>query len=227
MIIGVCGQSGSGKDTVADYLVVKWGFMKLSLADVLKRFCKEVYQFTDEQLWGPSEKRNAPDMRYPTGHSGYLSPRVALQTLGTEWGRNNYEDSWIDYALRVNDKVNDGWMYSPQRGVYPPRKFDQIIGKNRKPKGFVIPDIRFRNERLAIRARKHGYVVRVKRPGFEGNVGISGHVSEQEQKSMGDDDFDIVLNNDKSLPELKDSIDRMMKRFQSGRKLRMVRGESA
>ena len=36
MIIGICGFKGSGKDTVADYLVKHKDFIKISFASVLK-----------------------------------------------------------------------------------------------------------------------------------------------------------------------------------------------
>lgn len=64
MIIGLCGQAGVGKDTVADFLVKNHGFVKVALADPLKRICKEVFDFSDNQLWGPSSERNKPDSRY-------------------------------------------------------------------------------------------------------------------------------------------------------------------
>ncbi len=64
MIIGLCGPAGSGKDTAADFLVKNHGFAKVAFADPLKRICKDVFAFTDEQLWGPSEKRNAVDERF-------------------------------------------------------------------------------------------------------------------------------------------------------------------
>ena len=111
MIIGLLGVAGSGKDTVADIFVRDHNFVKVAFADPLKRICKDVFAFTDEQLWGPSEKRNAPDERYLRrkieneflDHIGdeYLTPRFALQQLGSEWGRNCYPNVWVDYALRV------------------------------------------------------------------------------------------------------------------------------
>ena len=36
MIIGICGLIGSGKDTIADYLVEQHNFQKMSFADKLK-----------------------------------------------------------------------------------------------------------------------------------------------------------------------------------------------
>ncbi len=41
MIIGITGGYGSGKDSVADYLVNQTGFEKISLSDFLRRECEE------------------------------------------------------------------------------------------------------------------------------------------------------------------------------------------
>lgn len=65
MIIGFCGLAGSGKDTAANFVVTDHKFVGIAFADELKRICKRVYDFTDDQLWGPSESRNAVDLRYP------------------------------------------------------------------------------------------------------------------------------------------------------------------
>ena len=36
MIIGLCGKIGSGKDTIADYLVSKYNFKKVVMSDIIK-----------------------------------------------------------------------------------------------------------------------------------------------------------------------------------------------
>lgn len=221
MIVGITGHSGAGKDTVADYLVEKYGFVKVALADPLKRICKEVYDFSDLQLWGPSEERNKPDLRYGTG-KGFLVPRVALQSLGTEWGRAIYDDTWVDYALRVADAILDkGMSYSQKNGLYKPEGWGRLF--NKKVTGVVIPDVRFKNEMRHIRIRRRGFLARISRPGFEGNVGIANHASETEQKSIHDSEFDFILSNVSSLDVLKENVDKMVKRFKTGRRLRMIR----
>jgi len=65
LLIGVSGSAGAGKETVANYLVDGAGFVKVSFADPLKRICKDVFDFSDEALWGASEFRSQPDKRYP------------------------------------------------------------------------------------------------------------------------------------------------------------------
>jgi hypothetical protein len=142
-IIGISGKGGSGKSTVADILVKEHGFVCVSLADPMKRFLKTLFEFSDGQLWGTSENRNAEDPRYK------LTPRYALQQLGTEYGRRMFEDVWIDYALKMAERIftaEKDWGYP---GYTPEHGFNQ--GAQHPARGVVIPDIRFANELSRIR----------------------------------------------------------------------------
>lgn len=144
------GSANSGKDTVADHLVDKYGFVKVALADPMKRFLMEVFDFTEEQLWGSSEKRNEPDKRYcrtppwdntphmdpqvvadiiGPGTEAYLTPRYALQQLGTEWGRDCYNDVWVNYALRVAKKLlcDSGVAYVRTKGIVTALSRDEVL----------------------------------------------------------------------------------------------------
>jgi len=135
ILLGISGLAGSGKDTTADELVRGHRFVKVALADPLKRICRDVYNFTEDQLWGPSSSRNAPDRRYPRSERArifaqelrsaseeafriavakefgdeaakhFLATREALQQLGTEWGRKCYGDTWIDKAIRTSSSL--------------------------------------------------------------------------------------------------------------------------
>lgn len=144
MIIGISGLyvdsegnkrvSGAGKDTVADVLFVRRHVAKVALADPFKRMAQDAFGFTYEQLWGPSEARNQPDLRYlrtPAGSLGwmgdkpnpekdvYLTPRFALQLFGSEIGRSCYKNTWIDYAIRVAKQLmsDQSKAYLDHRGV--------------------------------------------------------------------------------------------------------------
>lgn len=173
VIVGLCGSAGVGKDTTADRLVRKWGFQKLSLADPMKEMVKEIYGFSDYQLWGPSGARNEPDSRYKRPDGTYLTPREALQTLGTEFGRRCWPDTWISLALKRARRM------AQETHV-------------------VIPDVRFSNELDAIQAAG-GKVVRLRRSTAVDPlaIGVAGHASEAEQLQIPDSRFDMILN----LPE--------------------------
>lgn len=51
-IIGVAGRKYNGKDTVADYLVDKFGYTKIAFVGPLKEVCHVLFSFSHEQLHG-------------------------------------------------------------------------------------------------------------------------------------------------------------------------------
>jgi hypothetical protein len=126
MIIGLTGKARSGKDTAAAQLV-KNGFEHYWFSKPMKDACKAIFGWTDEHLYG--ELKEVVDKRFG------VSPRQALQTLGTEWGRDCVSKSlWVDIAkIKMQDADN-----------------------------IVISDLRFDNEAEAIRDMG-GYVVEIVR----------------------------------------------------------------
>jgi hypothetical protein len=181
-LVGLSGLAGAGKDAAADILVRDHGFVKVSLADPMKRICTDVFGWGEERLWGPSEKRNEPDPKFAG-----LSARKALQLLGTEWGRHCYQDMWVRLAILTANSLLDpksGARYFRDTGLeFRPQDW----AGSPAPKGVVIPDVRFNNECDAIE-KAGGVVWRIIRPGagLEGAAGA--HVSETE---LTDDMFPI------------------------------------
>lgn len=161
-IVAISGLAGSGKSTAARVLVDHLGFAACDLATPMKVACKAFFGFSDAQLWGPSENRNEDDPRWG------FSPRVALQRLGTEYGRALHPDVWIRACLRDCAK----W----------PRA--------------VIADARFSNEIEAARDAG-GLLVRLKRGMVDGADLSTLHSSEAEQLSIPDEFFDVVIDNRK------------------------------
>lgn len=96
-IITVSGKAGSGKDEVADLLVKEYGFVKIALADPIKRTALDIYDFSIEQLWGPSQKRNEEDQRYCRG--GRL-PCGCVGTIGMQFWRDSTGKNSVDLPGR-------------------------------------------------------------------------------------------------------------------------------
>ncbi len=71
------GKAGAGKDTVADYLVEKYGFQRYAFADKLKEIVKD--------LWPDAFKDG--------------KPRKLLQDVGTKM-REIDKDVWVNYVMR-------------------------------------------------------------------------------------------------------------------------------
>lgn len=93
-IVMIVGPAGSGKDTVAGMLA-EHGGVCIAQADPMKRFAREVFKFTDDQLWGPSENRNAPD---PRGTSSDTWEMVYPYFLGGLGGhdQSEYTQLWLN-----------------------------------------------------------------------------------------------------------------------------------
>lgn len=129
IIIGVAGLAGSGKSTIAAMLQRGYGFSVESLADPIKAICAATFGWSQDVLYGPSSMREQPDPAWDG-----LTPRKALQLLGTEWGRACHQDVWVRTLLRE-------------------------LAEPGAPRRVVIPDVRFQNEVDAIVAAG-GTVVR-------------------------------------------------------------------
>lgn len=73
--IALTGIAHSGKDTVANYLVDKYGFRKIGFADPLKRVTMELFGLTEAQVYNNTLKERAlADHRWPfTSMEHFLS----------------------------------------------------------------------------------------------------------------------------------------------------------
>ena len=109
------------------------------------------------------------------------TPRELSQLLGTEAGRNIFgDDIWIKALYR---KISS----------YPKRNF-------------VIPDARFLNEVKAVKSWG-GYCIRIDRDiTFDPSIDL--HPSETELDQYYD--WDFIINNHKSIPNLQEEIDSVM-----------------
>ena len=79
MIIGICGRKRCGKDTIADYLVNNCGFIKYNFGDLVKKICKIMFDFTDDQISG--DLKDSIDSRWN------ISPREVFQIFGTDFAQ--------------------------------------------------------------------------------------------------------------------------------------------
>lgn len=141
MIVGIAGFIGSGKDTIADYLITFKGFKRMSYAGPLKDAMSAVFGWDRELLEGTTkysrEWRDTVDHWWAERLDiKHLTPRWVLQQWGTEVGRRAFHD--------------DIWIAS-------------IENKLRNAKdNIVISDCRFPNELRSIK-NMGGITIRVNR----------------------------------------------------------------
>ncbi len=152
------------------------------------------------------------DLKFRVG-GGKVSPRIALQLLGTEYGRHFKEDIWVSFLLtQMKPEIENGSHYLPAVGL-----IDLMDGGNKvpPPKGLVITDCRFENEIHGIQWHG-GYVVKVVRKSLKGKeneaeaAGIRNHASEAEMRGIPDEAFDLILEMDDGPENVYPQLKKMM-----------------
>jgi len=208
MIIGICGFIGSGKDTIADYLVNLHHFRRESFANTLKDAVSAVFGWDRTLLEGRTKQarewREQQDNWWTNRLGIVITPRWVLQNWGTEVCRNGFHD--------------DIWIASLENKLR--NSTDDV----------VISDCRFPNEIAAIK-HSGGLVVRVVRGpepewydaavsrnrGPDGNStwALSGRKLEQlgvhdSETAWVGTKFDVVLDNNGKLDDLYQQVMRLV-----------------
>lgn len=208
MLIGIVGFIGSGKGTVGDILESK-GFIKDSFAKPLKDAASVMFGWPRNLLEGDTEVsrkwREEPDAYWSEQFQKQFTPRLALQLMGTEAGRNVFhKDIWVISLL------------------------NRARGKD-----VVVTDVRFRNEIDYIQ-KNGGIVVRVirgKEPVWYNTALIQNSTDIEKHWLLEDDhelmeqkfpdihssewdwigcDFNYTINNDGTLQDLGNKIEEML-----------------
>ncbi len=95
MMIGICGEAGSGKDSVANYLEAQHGFTIVKFAGPIKDIVAAVFDLDRAALDDDLEYKE----RYIVPGTSY-TPREILQWIGTEGFRHLDDEVWIRLAMR-------------------------------------------------------------------------------------------------------------------------------
>ena len=148
LIIGIIGKKYHGKDTIADMIVGRYGYHKISFANPLKEGCRHIFGLTDEQLYG-SAKDLVDDF-------WMVTPRELLQFLGTELLRNQL----YDIMPHIGNAI---WI----------QRLEKTLIDN-PDINYVIPDIRFQNE-LDMLRNHNAIIIKVHRPNLSNR---DEHISE-------------------------------------------------
>ena len=213
MLIGFVGFIGGGKGSAADYLVSHHNYVKESFANSVKDSVAAVFGWDRGMLEGDTAEsriiREKPDAFWSEKLGRPFSPRMALQLMGTEAGRDVFHpDLWIFTVLR----------------------------RMQENKNYVLADVRFPNEIQRIR-EVGGKIVWVRRgdlPEWYETAAKQNTTPEDEQYILQDHDqlmeqkypdvhfsewawigqpIDAVITNDSSMDDLYRQIDLLLKNF--------------
>lgn len=140
-LIGIGGLAGSGKSTAAKLLVdLDPRYKIVKFAGPLKAMLTSLYEFAGLEPEEIEDRLEGVLKEYPDTVLSGISPRRAMQTLGTDWGRKMIDSKlWVGlWSRRVRVLLDAGF-------------------------GVVVDDLRFPNEED--RLRRFGAVfLDVKRP---------------------------------------------------------------
>ena len=182
MLIGIVGLIGSGKDTVAQRLVEKHGYVRDSFAKSLKDAVSSMFNWDREMLEGDTTSsrhwREQPDKFWSERFGKPVTPRWVLQHFGTEVMRGHmYDAIWVDSCI----------------GRY-------------KGQNTVISDTRFVNEIKTIKAHG-GIIICVKRGELPTQKQMQERGAHQSEWDWLDSKFDITIQNNGTLEELYTKVD--------------------
>lgn len=123
-IIGLTGAAGTGKSTISHELVRRYGFTRLAFADPVKGML-QVFLASYGMPAHLIQRHIDGDLKEePCAALDGQSCRRALQTLGTEWGREKmHTDLWTHHL-------------GARLASLPPEQFARV----------VIDDVRMNNE---------------------------------------------------------------------------------
>lgn len=135
MLVGIVGWIGSGKDTIADYLVNFHGFRRDSFAASLKDAVASVFGWDRELLEGRTaysrEWRETVDIWWANRlNMPNLTPRLVLQLWGTEVCREGFHnDIWIASVENRLRTYQDNIVISDCRFVNEIQSIQKAGGK--------------------------------------------------------------------------------------------------
>jgi hypothetical protein len=179
VLIGLCGYAGCGKDTVADILV-KRGFIKVAFADSLRDMAWNINPLVAADSYA-GEALYYQDVINDLGYHGakkvYPEVRRFLQRLGTDGLRKRDKEFWV-------------------KALFNKISYGVSLGEN-----YVISDLRFPNEALAVKSF-NGIVIRVRR-----NEINSDHLSETEIDNV---EYDVEIENYGTIEELEQEVERKL-----------------
>lgn len=174
-IIAFTGLAGSGKSTAAQWLVERQHYERVRFAGPLKDMMLAL-GLDRQQVDGSIQAKETPcDLLCGK------TPRFAMQTIGTEWGRKLIgEEVWTNAWRAAVDRL-------PKRVPV------------------VVDDMRYPNEAAAVTALG-GFVIRIEREGAGSIVGAA-HSSETEVDSIP---AIAAIKNDSSLLHLFAKLENLL-----------------
>jgi hypothetical protein len=180
--ISISGRANVGKNTLSKLLVKELrkdqsgplSVKYMAFADPIKEMIETMFPELPKKFLYGSSKGRAEIIPGAFKNGKPLTVRQLLLDLGTAVGRGYKDSVWLD-------------------------NFDFRFKEFKERNIVVVTDVRFRNEFDHLKENGF-YQIRLYRDTDDAPV---NHVSESNQNTIADEEFDCVIHNDKALKDLK------------------------
>jgi hypothetical protein len=192
-IIGICGFQSSGKDTVAQLLINKYGYHKLSFGGAIKDVVATLFDWSRDKLEGLTEDdrkwRETVDEWWAVAlDMPNLTPRFVLQYFGTDLFRKHWnEDFWV----KVVEKKLSAY------------------------ENVVVTDCRYANE-IALITKNNGIIIQVHRqmPDWFDIYKNGEDVADAKKLHSSETNwirckYDVIIQNTGTISDLHSNIERL------------------
>lgn len=187
--IAISGKANSGKNTVSKFLIDGIservgdefkGGKIIALADPIKEMARIMFPNVPRKHFFGPSKYRSSVIPNSYKNEKPLTVRQVLIDIGTGLGRGYRDSMWLD-------------------------NFDYRFEKYKNTAVIIVPDVRFRNEFDHLK-NKNFYSIRLKR---DSHLEIDD-ISETNQDSIEDLEFDCLLHNNSTLDKLRKDVDKIL-----------------
>lgn len=202
-LIGLIGSKESGKTTVANYLQKKYDAKVVALADKLKQVCSKVFEI-------PLSHFDLQEFKEVEFESTKNITIRNLDSILSEYGIFGNRDMF--YTEHVGTSLKNPRHIAQYVGTEILRSYDQDIHLKHislSSKNTVVSDVRFVSEYEYL-LNKDAVFFYIKRTSAENKITESSHPSEKESQIIKNMNRVIIINNDSSLDETYNQINKVM-----------------
>jgi hypothetical protein len=170
---------GSGKTTIANFLVEEHNYHRIPFADPLKLMMRALLQSFGYTVSTADRLLNEPELKERILPELGVTPRYMMQTLGTEWGRK-----------LIHSEI---WLLAWKRSVEELGIYGNV----------VVDDVRFPNELEIVKSVPDSALWWVERPSVPVASSVMAHSSQQPLDQF---QFDITFVNNGTIKELHEMV---------------------
>lgn len=177
-VIGLTGYAGSGKSTVANYLVEAHGFTRLSFAAPLKKMLR-----TQDPIMGrPPVFWSSSMGDFKLSNLWYYAERTERDSEGEVKAETWIKESpWGDEYRRLLQVLGTDCIRAVDADFWVKAAVAQMTDPDGK---YVFDDVRFPNEAEVIKVYNDGWGLwNIEREGY---AAVNGHASEAHAGKMGE-----------------------------------------